>query len=1534
MDMQSGQIEGFRLSPQQKRTWLLQQEDATGSYCIQGAVLITGQLKVEALQEALQTIVDRYEIFRTTFQCLPGMTLPLQVIRDGYHVDIHQHALIDLSPQAQEAKFEEFFEQLKQQSFTSESTPPFLIQLLKLEPQKHVLLIRLSPLLADGITLRQLVSEINALYSSARLHERTDETDVMQYADIAEWQNELLEQEAYSLGQDYWQKQRASSNHDLVFLTGNTHRQPSEFPIELVPTHISSNLATKLSTLAHRLEVSIPVLLLSCWQILLWRVIGRQDLTVSISGDGRGHEELVTAPGPLSKYLPLSCHLDNKLPFEAFLRQVNQAVNAAYEWQDDFTWEERAIENSLFSGSPFGFEFESWSDSYGETGVSFSLHSRFVWREKFQLQLFCLQKGDNLTAEFYYDARLYGSKKVKELSAWFLTLLESAVNAPATVVGKLQLIDDDQKNTILKGFNQTQAAYRPVQCIHRLFEGQAQKTPDHIAVVFEGQQLTYAELNAKANQLAHYLQRLGIGSEGLVGIYLERSIDMIVSLLAIMKAGGAYIPLDPALPQESLLFRLQDTQASILLSQLHLLEELPNVETRLVYLDQHQEAIAQERQDDPDSDIPVESLAYVLFTSGSTGKPKGVAVEHRQLFNYSRAIADKLDLSSCKSFATVSTFAADLGNTAIFPALLSGGCLHIISAERASNPETLADYFDHHAIDCLKIVPSHLAALLTSSRPEQILPKQRLILGGEACDWQLIEKIYGYGSSCQIFNHYGPTETTVGALTYAIDAERLAHRSPQQKTVPIGRPIANAQVYLLDADGQPVPRGVPGEIYIGGAGVARGYLNRTQLTTERFIPNPFIGHPLPDAYQSPVLYKTGDLGCYQPDGTVEFLGRIDYQVKIRGYRIELGEIESAIRQHPAVRDTVVLAREGQSGNRRLVAYIVPEKQSDLVVSELRESLQTMLADYMVPAVFVLLKTLPLTPNGKLDRQALPAPESVQIERQATFVAPGTEAEKTLAEIWAKTLGIEKIGIHDNFFELGGDSILSIQIVARATQAGLKLTPKQVFENQTIAELASVATTQQMVQAEQGPVVGDVPLTPIQHWFFEKQLPEIHHWNQSILLEVKQPLNIEQLEQAVQRLLEHHDALRLRFVHEINWQQHSVAPDDIAPFKHVDLSKAVDPTLALSSTAAELQASLDLTSGPLMRVVYFDLGPDQSNRLLLIIHHLAVDGISWRILLEDLQIAHQQVSQGNAILFPPKTTSFKYWAEQLTDYAKSDRLQQEQDYWLKQSSSVRLPVDFSSHDNAVEKAHTVSVALSEAETVALLQEVPAAYRTQINDVLLTALVQAFAHWTGERSLLLDLEGHGREDLFENVDISRTVGWFTTIFPILLDIQQVSDAQLGDVLKAVKEQLRAVPNRGIGYGILRYLCDRTDWQPQPAEVRFNYLGQTDQILQSSSIFAPAQEAVGPGRSPQGNRSYRLDINSVIAAGQLKVDWSYSEAIHRRATVETLAQQFIESLRSLIAHCQNPDAGGFTPSDFSEANLNQQELDQFLAKLNGIS
>jgi amino acid adenylation domain-containing protein/non-ribosomal peptide synthase protein (TIGR01720 family) len=1613
--MQNLSINGFRLSPQQKYLWLLQQSASTQPYRAYCAVLIEGNLNTEILELALQKVVERHEILRTTFHTLSGMTVPLQVITDNKIPEVFYYKLSELKPEEQDAKIESLFQEASQRTFDFEQGQNFDLFLVILSPVKHILLVGLPAICADAITLNNLVGEISRSYAAC-LHNQELSDQPLQYVDLAEWQNELFEGEEAEIGIAYWQQKDISLFADCNLYFENKTGLNPEFKPKFISITFNSETIAKLEAIAQRTrsttapsyDTSISVILQACWQVLLWRLTGESEIVVGTLHDGRSYEELESALGLFAKYLPIDCYLEEKYKFLEILNKISETRSSAFKWQESFSQElikGKPLDSSFF---PVCFDFGEQPAAYSAADLSFSIYKQYVCIDRFKVKLSCLHQDDALIAKFHYDANLFQVEDIWRLAEQFQTLLESVINQPEAAIGELEILSANEQHQLLIEFNNTQIEYPKHQCIHQLCEDWAAKTPEQIAVVFEDQQLTYAQLNTRANQLAHHLQALGVGCETIVALCIDRSLEMVVGLLGILKAGGAYLPLDPILPDERLAFMVQDAGASVILTQQHFVKRFSEPSTSVICLDTNREEIARQPEENLPTDVTPENLVYVIYTSGSTGKPKGVAIEHQQLLNYLHGILAKLDLPIGSSFATVSTIAADLGNTAIFPALCTGGCLHVISQERATNPEALAEYCEHHAIDCLKIVPSHLNALLSAAHPDKIMPRKRLILGGEALSWQLVEKIQQYAPNCQIVNHYGPTETTVGVLTYLVPDEPIPYQS---ETVPLGRAIANTQVYILGPNLRPVPIGVPGELYIGGESLARGYLNQPELTNERFIRNPFlIQEKAEDGRQkaedgrqkaggsvqnpqSSRLYKTGDLGRYLPNGNIEFLGRVDHQVKIHGFRIELSEIESVLSQHPAIRETIVIAREDEPDKKRLVAYIVPNGQSEFSVSDLRNFLKEKLPEYMIPSAFVRLKALPLTPNGKLDRQALPAPDSVKPELEGRFVAPRTPVEETIATIWTQVLGRDKVGIYDNFFELGGDSISSIQIVARLNQAGLQLTPKQMFEYPTVAGLAAVTGTVPIIETEQGLVTGSLPLTPIQHWFFEQKLLHPHHWNQAVLLEVRQAIVPALLEQAVHHLLKYHDALRLRFTLTASgWQQVNAGLEDVdhppspkhkssslhspltkggeggqggnksqklaspqnqsfcfhsplskggwggqvrdVPVSFIDLSStpATEQETALEAIATQLQASLNLENGSLMRVALFNLGDNQPNRLLWVIHHLAVDSVSWRILLEDFAHAYQQLERGEAVQLPPKTTSFKQWSEFLQEYAQSTELQQEQNYWIQTSrqSCSTLPVDNPGGGNAVALARTVSISLSIEDTRALLQEVPAVYRTQINDVLLAALVQTFNQWTGEQSLLVHLEGHGREVIANNIDLSRTVGWFTSIFPVLLTLEE--SLEPGEALKVVKEQLRSIPNRGIGYGVLRYLSKDAELPTLPqAEVRFNYLGQFDQVLPESLLFKLVNQTPGVSRSLADNRRYLIDINGFVLGGQLQLEWTYSKQIHKRTTIEQLTTGYVQALRSLITHCQSPEAGGYTPSDFPKAQLSQNDLDKLLSKLN---
>jgi non-ribosomal peptide synthase protein (TIGR01720 family) len=805
-----------------------------------------------------------------------------------------------------------------------------------------------------------------------------------------------------------------------------------------------------------------------------------------------------------------------------------------------------------------------------------------------------------------------------------------------------------------------------------------------------------------------------------------------------------------------------------------------------------------------------------------------------------------------------------------------------------------------------------------------------------------------------LHNLYGPTEASIDVTSYSYDPEDSG------VSVPIGRPISNTQMYILDQNQSPVPIGVSGEIYIGGVGLARGYLNRPDLTAEKFIPNPFATEKNLKEGKSLRLYRTGDLARYLPDGNIEFLGRIDDQVKIRGFRIELGEIESTLSQHGDVTQAVVIAREDEPGDKKLVAYVIPQErllssleQETLLSSSshqefavlqgeslpgltetLRNHLSRSLPDYMVPAFFVFLDKIPLTSNGKIDRKSLPAPDLSLRQVGEDYVAPTTPIEQELCAIWSEVLRIEKIGIHDNFFRIGGDSIISIQIVAKARQKNIFFAVKDIFNSPTIGGLSLVARAQEdllTLKPEQGLVSGDIPLTPIQHRFFEQQLKNPHHYNQVTLLQARDPIDTSLFSQAFDLLISHHDVLRCRYHQESSgtWKQTNLSQEDLSTlWTVVDLSSVSDQDLSshIEHEATLVHESLDIEKGPLLKVALFNCG-SRPSRLLIVIHHLAVDGVSWRILLEDFEKVYQSLKEGKVPSLPKKTHSFQQWGHSVVQYAQSEEIKKELPYWRNIEDSLSLlPVDFNKGPCTGEDVETLAVSLTQEETTSLLQTVPKAYRTQINDILLTALTLAIGDWTQDYTLSLDLEGHGREeDIIADMDLSRTIGWFTSVFPVHLSLENPED--LGESIKTIKETLREIPHKGVGYGILKYLSSGKPLSSSSVNpsLSFNYLGQWDNTLSQVGPFTPAYESAGNPIAAHNTVSHLLNINGEVRENILHVFWSYSTHHYKAETIERVTSAFINRLKQLIEHCSQEENFGYTLSDFNLLSLSQLALDK---------
>jgi amino acid adenylation domain-containing protein/non-ribosomal peptide synthase protein (TIGR01720 family) len=1524
------------LSYNQSSMWFIHQLDQDNTAYNESLQLkIKGQLKITVLEQSIQEIIRRHESLRTAFPAIDGN--PSQKINS--HFTFHL-PIIDLQTYL-ETEISSYITREVRQSFNLENGDLWRFKLLRTGADEYILLIIIHHIIVDGWSMGIFIKELCHLYQSFASGSPISLPELnIQYGDFVVWQQENITGEILQKQLKYWEQQLADKPPLLELPTDKPRPAIQSFAGATHEFKIDGDLTQQLRNLSQKLGVTSFHTLLTAFVVLLYRYTGQNDISVGCPIANRKQVAVETLIGFFVNTIVIRNQIENNCQFSELVAQIRQTSLTANDHQDvsfEQVVEVLNPERSLSYNPIFQVMFALENISLDTIELpDLIITPQMVERgiSRFDLSLAMFETKTEIIGQWEYSTDLFTADTMIRMTNHLQTLLSAIVNNPDEYINKLPLLTAAEKEQILITFNQTDKDYPKDKCIHQLFEEQVKLYPDNIALVYENQQFTYQQLNSQANQLAHYLQNLGVKPDDLVGICLERSSELIISLLAIIKAGAAYLPLDPDYPLERLSYMIDHSQVKVILTKEYLTSLTVDSSTKIIYLDHLENTVSVQSQDNPVSEVKPENLAYVIYTSGSTGKPKGIQIQHQGLVNLLTTMKKQPGINKKDVFNAVATICFDIAGVEIYLPLIVGAKVVIITREIATDGIKLLQQIKDEKITIMQATPATWQMLITAGLNKETLKKNKIkmLCGGEALTTQLANQLLETGG--ELWNLYGPTETTIYSIWSIVNP---VEKTNNVAVIPIGKPIANTQSYILDRYLNPLPIGVPGELHIGGDGLARGYLNRPELTAERFINSPF--HP------NKKLYKTGDLARYLPDGNIEYLGRIDNQVKIRGFRIELGEIETVLTTHSQITAATVVVREDNPNIKQLVAYIVTNEPS-LNRSDLQNFLKQKLPDYMIPTVFVFLDALPKTLNGKIDRKQLPIPSTVN--ESETFIAPRTPTEAVLTNIWQEVLLLEKIGIEDNFFELGGDSILSIQIIARANQKGVQITTKQLFQYQTIAQLATVASHTNAVVVAQGLVIGEVPLTPIQKWFFVEDWCEPHYFNQAMMLQVPAEIKPELLVQSIGQLIIHHDALRMRFIKvDSQWQQINSNinsdHDQLVPFEVIDFSDipSTEQSAAIEFKANKLQGTLNLATGPMLRVVLFNLGQEKSSRLLLIIQHLVVDGVSWRILLDDLVTAYCQLEQGKSIKLPAKTTSFQDWAIRQQNYGNSPAITQELNYWLSQVPAhiQPLPLDFPVVKAAQKALNTegsseeIFVALTTEETRILLQDVPAAYNTQINDILLTALVQTFYQWTGADSLLIDLEGHGREELFNDVVLSRTVGWFTTIYPVFLQLGKTSD--LGENLKTIKEQLRKIPNRGIGYGILRYLCQNIDIYQQleklpQAEISFNYLGQFDQIQSEPILLGFAPENPGRIFSPKAARGHILDVVGKVVEGKLEIYFVYSQNLYRRETITHLANDYISKLKTLITHCTSLENGGYTPSDFPDVDLSQDELDDLLSTL----
>ncbi|MFD2420538.1 non-ribosomal peptide synthase/polyketide synthase [Amycolatopsis pigmentata] len=1474
---------------------------------------LQGDLDLGALRAALTGVVARHETLRTRFDAVDGRGVQLVMAAQG--VDVPVADLSDVPVDQRDDRLSEVLLDELRTPFDLREGPPMRVLLVRTAPGEHVLVISAHHIVTDGWSMSLLASETGTLYDAA-LSEGTGSASAspalpplpVQYVDFAVWQRNRLSDAVLAGQLSFWRRQ----------LDGISPLElPTDRPRPAVRTSagavhrftIASRLAGRLEELGRGHGASLFMVLTAAVEVLLARWSRQRDIAVGTVTSGRDRTDIERLIGCFVNTVVLRSDVDIAAPFTDFLASVRDTTLDAFANAEvPF---ERVVEALQPARDPSRHPLvqamvvlqNAPATELSMTGMRVEELDVTTGVTDHELIVEFEPRPSGLVTSITYNRDLFDPDTIERLAAHLIRLLDAIVEDPSRPSALLPWMSDDERDQVLVRWNETS---RPVPSgsVLTILAGHVGRAPDAVAVVAGDEELTYAGLDAWANALAHRLADLGVRPDQPVGVLLERSAELVVAVVAIAKAGGACLPLDVRAPAGRMRTQLAAAGVTILVT-----DRAYQGMAREIHSGHTLEVVPGTASVPPGPPPHPESLLSVLYTSGSTGTPKGVALRHRDVV----ALASDQRLSGHDRILLHSPPAFDAVTYEVWVPLLIGGTT-VVAPPGDTDADLLRKVIGEHRVSAMWLTAG-LFRLIAQEAPGSFTGLREIWTGGDVVPSAAVRRVLEACPGLCVVDGYGPTETTTFATSYPM-------RAPGEvpDVVPIGTPIDNVRTYVLDTALRPVPIGVAGELFIAGEGVARGYLNQPGQTAGRFVANPFGG-------PGDRMYRTGDVVRWKASGVLEFIGRDDGQVKIRGFRVELGEIEAALAAHPAVASVVTLVKE-IGGQNRLVGYVVPGDGARPDPAELRTFLAERLASYMIPAAFVVLDELPVTANGKVDRRALPDPRTAP-QPAADRVQPRNATEHALATVWSEVLQVSPVGVTDNFFELGGDSILSIQVASRARAAGLGITTKDIFLRQTIAELAEVAGSGVSATAPGlPPATGPMALTPIQRWFFANHPTEPQHFTMSLLYELDEDVSTESLRRAVDAVVRHHDGLRARF-HQVHgeWRQRVAEHEEGTVFEVVHLWDVAGPAIEdfVRDRVRATQSGFDLSSGPLIRCTLFESGSENRPLLSLVAHHLVVDGVSWRILLADLDRAYRRIHRGETADLGTKTTSVRQWASRLVEHAVTGGFDADLDYWraARPEGVAAVPAD-AAGANTVALEQSVTMSLDAESTGLLLRAVPRAYRTQINDVLLAALARALCRWTGGHRVCVRMEGHGREDLFDDIDLSGTVGWFTTNFPITVDIPE--SGTWAATIKSVKERLRSVPGKGLGYDALRYLGP-PDWLgegPQP-EISFNYLGRFDAPAPADGIFRRRREVAAQDQHPGHGRMSLIDVVAMVENDRLGLELFYSSGLHRAETIRKLGEDIVAGLREIIRHCTSPDAGGRTPADFPLARLDQAAVDR---------
>ncbi|WP_194815485.1 non-ribosomal peptide synthase/polyketide synthase [Nocardia sp. XZ_19_385] len=1540
-----GLVDAWPLTPMQAGLLFHQALAGPGldAYHMQVAFGLTGPVEPERMRAAGQGLLDRYPNLRAAFTPGPDGH-PIQVVVSGVELPWRTVDLRQLGEADREAAEQRLLAEDQREHFDMAVPPLLRLTLVLLSDERSKLVLTTHHVLTDGWSLPLVIRELLHLYGSGGAV--ADLPQPPSYRDFLKW---LGEQDSEA-GVRAWRRELDGVTEPTL-LASSVRGTDGDAEIARFEVPLTAEIGAAINRRAGELGVTVNTVVQAAWGIQLAAVTGRHDVTIGATVSGRppaiaGVDAMI---GLFINTVPVRVRFGSGDTVAELLTDLQARQTALLDHHHVGLSEIHqaagvsVLFDTLIAFESYPVDRAGIAEVTDASGIAIT-DLRPNAATHYPLTVIA---GAEPTLTLYLEYRTDDVDRatVEAMAGRLVRILRQVVADPAVPVVSIDLLGADERDLVLRRWNDT-ALDVPGSTAVGLFEAQVARTPDANALLFRDSAVSYRELDSRAAQLARVLRARGVGSDSVVAVALPRSVELIVALLAVWKAGGAYLPIDPAYPSDRLAFILSDAAPVVVVTDRATASILPDT-TAPLYLDALDPA---EAAQPAVSGAAPQNLAYVIYTSGSTGVPKGVGITHRNVVNH---VSQGWLTGPAERVLVHSSMAFDASTYEMWAALCAGAGL-VLAGELRSDPREMLDLVENHSVTRLFATPALLAVLLDYAETLPGNPFQGLaqvIAGGAELSAALVRRVRATAADVQVLNGYGPTETTVFATTFPADADSAS-------SVPIGRPLANMRTYVLDSWLRPVPIGIAGELYVAGAQLARGYQGRPGLSASRFVADP--NDPAGGR-----LYRTGDVVRWTSAGALEFVGRVDDQVKIRGFRVEPGEIESVLAQHPSVSQAVVVTRDTETGGKQLIGYVVADRADG---GEIREFLAERLPDFMVPAAVMVLDVMPLTANGKLDRKALPDPEVTSTRR---YRAPASPAESVLVTVFAEVLGLDRVGVDDSFFELGGDSIRSIQVVARARELGVEISPREVFEHQTAAALAAVASGRDAaapVLAElPGGGTGWMPLLPVAR-FVRELGGEFDSFTQMMVLDLPVGIDRAGLVATLSAVLDRHDVLRSRLVDDER------GPGlDVAPAGSVNVEQLVTQVPVSSETAGSVMSEMAAAvqrlapgAGVMAQFVWFDAGPDKAGRLAVVAHHLAVDGVSWRILLPDFANAWQEVSAGRTPVLPRTGTSLRRWGHGLVEQAARPERVAELPWWRSVLDGPDPLLGSRPLNPAIDLVADVGHALVRIpvpDTEILLTALPAAFHASAEDGLLAALATAVRRWreldgVHEESVLIRLEGHGREeDTVPGADLSTTVGWFTSMYPVRVTASGVDWTELraggpavGALVKSVKEQLRAVPGKGVGYGLLRYLNPETAQALQPysaGQIGFNYLGRftsTDLLpnrlrgagwtpsVQAEQLTTPMDPAMGSTPALAA-----LDVNTIVldtAEGPvLQAIFASPTAIIGESELQELAALWREAVDGLVAHI-SAGGGGLTPSDVLAPNLDQSEIEVLEQRYPGLT